>query len=463
VDAFLLAHLARELAEEWAGAWVQQAWQDLSGRVVLRLYRSHPSAETAFLLLSPLPEAQGLGILSERPAVPPRPPALAAYLRAHLVGGRLETSDCPPVDRVVDLGFRTREGTLRVVLEATGRRGNLAVIDAGGCVRAAWRWESAETHPARPLAPGGPYAPPPVRSRPAPAGAASSGPGSLRDAGRWLAETAAKETVEAETVDREARLRRLRRRLEVRAEKIRADLARLADPVDLRRQADALAAGLAGVRKGDAEARVPDPFDPEATLTIALDAARGPGENLNRLYDRARKAERARQILEARLGATLEELEVGPGGGAPSGEGLETAACGVGEGPYRRFRASNGWPLWVGRNGKENERLLREARAWDLWFHARESPGAHVLLRLPGKEARVPEAVAVEAAGLAAFYSRRSGEDWVDVMVIEAGRVRKPKGGSPGQVLVSGERTVRVRPRTGSDGTPAGDRRGRKG
>jgi predicted ribosome quality control (RQC) complex YloA/Tae2 family protein len=379
------------------------------------------------------------------------------------VGGRLETADCPPADRVVEFVFRTREETLRVALEATGRRGNLAVVDADGRVRAAWRWEPAETHPFRSLVPGGPYAPPPARpERPAPATTAPDGPGSLREAGRWLAETAAQERADAETVDREARLRRERRRLEVRAEKIRGDLARLPEPGDLRRQADALAAGLSLARKGDREAWVPDPFDPAATLVIALDAGRSPGENLNRLYEGARRAERARQILEARLEATLAEIEAGGEHGAPAGGRDERGRLGE-EGSFRRFRAANGWPLWVGRNGRENDRLLREARPWDLWFHARESPGAHVLLRLPGKEAKVPEAAVIEAAGLAAFYSRRSGEALVDVVVVEAGRVRKPRGASPGRVLVSGERTVRVRPRAGGDGTVAGDRRGRKG
>ncbi|MBI5014289.1 MAG: DUF814 domain-containing protein [Deltaproteobacteria bacterium] len=444
MDAGLLSRLAGELRDEWAAAWVQQAWQDTSGRVVLRLRRGGEGAETAFLLLSPRPEAQGFGLVAARPAVPPRPPALAAYLRAHVAGGRLESADSPPADRVVELRFRAREATVRVILEATGRRGNLVAVDAEGRARAAWRWEPVETHPLRPLEPGGLYAPPPPRPEGGAAPLALPDVGSLREAGRWLVERTLDGRAHAESADREALVRRGRKRLAVRAEKIRGDLAGLADPAELRRLADALGASLGRVRKGDAEARVADPSDPEATVTVVLDAARSPGENLNRLYEGARKAERARYVLEARLRATLEEIER-EDPGPEAARGGERAR--VEEGPYRRFLASNGWPLWVGRNGRENDRLLREARPWDLWFHARESAGAHVVLRLPGKEARVPEAAVSEAASLAAFYSRRSGEGQVDVLVVEAGRVRRPKGASPGRVLVSGERVVRVRPR----------------
>lgn len=85
-----------------------------------------------------------------------------------------------------------------------------------------------------------------------------------------------------------------------------------------------------------------------------------------------------------------------------------------------------------------------------MWLHARDARGAHVLVRLPGREARVPERTLVEAAGLAARHSNRAGEAAAEVMVAEAGRVRKPKGSSPGRVTVSGERTLLVSPGAGN-------------
>lgn len=444
MERLTLLRLARELQEQWAGAFVQQAWQDLRGRVVLRLRRPGPEAANAFLLLSPLTSAQGLGLLAERPAVPPRPPALAAYLRAHLVGGRFASASCPAGDRVVELAFETREGSLRIVLEAIGTRGNLVALDGEARVRAAWLWQPPETHPLRPLEPGGPYAAPPMPRRGAHSAAEEdSGLGNLRDAGDWLESAATLVEEAVSDAAAEVHARRERERLLSRADKIRTDLARLADPSEVRRLADALAASLGAVARGGAEARVPDPCAPDRTVAVPLDPRLSPGANLNRLYDKARRVERGRRALEARLAATLAEVEAVRADGAAEARGRDREPAV--EGPYRRLRAANGWPLWVGRNGRENDRLVREARPWDLWFHARDVPGAHVVLRLPAREARVPEAIVLEAAAVAAAHSRAAGEAGVDVLVVEAGRVRKPRGASPGRVVVAGERVVRVR------------------
>jgi predicted ribosome quality control (RQC) complex YloA/Tae2 family protein len=515
VDAFLLARLTRELDENWRDAWVQQAWQDLEARLVLQLRRSGPRAATRFLLLSPLPHGQGLGTVRERPRAPHRPPALAAYLRAHVTGGRLEFARCGSFERIVELGIRAREGTFRLMLEATGRRANVVVVDPGGRVRAAWRWEPPETHPLRPLEPGGPYALPPrpkgsltpvevtreawvawaaagepLHRRVAGLGptlarevategwealqllvSAYGEPGSLWEypeglfsaplghlgepraivdealdsAGTWLEGASGAATAAAAEAAAERRAAEHRGRLTRRLEKIRLDLARLEDPAELRNEAAALAAALSTVRRGAPEALVPSLTRADTTVLVRLDPARSPGENVDRLYEAAKRVERARDALRARIAETETELA----GGKASEEPAETGGRVLQGQPYRRFRAANGWSIWVGRNGRENDRLLREAKPWDLWLHARDFPGAHVLLRLPGREAKVPEAVVLEAAVLAVRYSRGAGGGSVDVMVAQAGRVRKPKGASPGRVVASGERTVRVRPVVG--------------
>jgi predicted ribosome quality control (RQC) complex YloA/Tae2 family protein len=64
-------------------------------------------------------------------------------------------------ERVVEIALRRSDETLRLYLEATGRRGNLVAVDEGGAVRAALRWEKPERSPLRPLVPGAPYRPPP--------------------------------------------------------------------------------------------------------------------------------------------------------------------------------------------------------------------------------------------------------------------------------------------------------------
>jgi predicted ribosome quality control (RQC) complex YloA/Tae2 family protein len=268
----------------------------------------------------------------------------------------------------------------------------------------------------------------------------------LERCGRWLEETAGS-AVAREGMGAAAREgRRQRARLERKIERIRADLQKLPDEGALRLQADALVAGLGQVKRGDGEAVVPDPTNPSHTLRFAIDPSQTPGENVDALYRRVRKTARAREMLALRLAQAERELREGPPVPAAAGTGAEREQT---SGPYRKFLSSDGWPIWVGRNRVENDRLLREARPWDLWLHARDASGAHVLVRKPGKEAQVPERTLLEAAGLAARFSGLAGEAAVDVMALDAGRVRRPKGAGPGRVLVAGERTVRVPPGAG--------------
>ncbi len=138
MDAFLLARLALELEQGWGGAWVQGAWEDRDGRLVLRL---RSPGRTAHLLLSPLARAPGLGLAERRPPCPPRPGALAAYLRAHAEGGRLLAARSLPFERAVELRLGRSEAPVGLVLEAVGRRGNLLALDAAGNLRAALRWK----------------------------------------------------------------------------------------------------------------------------------------------------------------------------------------------------------------------------------------------------------------------------------------------------------------------------------
>ncbi len=118
------------------------------------------------------------------------------------------------------------------------------------------------------------------------------------------------------------------------------------------------------------------------------------------------------------------------------------------QGP-RRFTSTEGYTIFVGRNARQNERITFElAGPDDLWLHARGWPGSHVVIRSGGRP--VSDETVTQAAGLAAFFSKAQREAWVDVIVVERRRVRRPPGKRhPGMVIVDGERVVRVRPFSG--------------
>ena len=101
--------------------------------------------------------------------------------------------------------------------------------------------------------------------------------------------------------------------------------------------------------------------------------------------------------------------------------------------------------MLVGRGSKHNDELtFRVGRGRDLWFHSRDTPGAHVILRAPQRE--LPDqACILDAATLAAWHSKARGETVIDVMWTERKHVRKPKGAPPGRVTVSDTRNVAVR------------------
>ena len=104
-----------------------------------------------------------------------------------------------------------------------------------------------------------------------------------------------------------------------------------------------------------------------------------------------------------------------------------------------------GYVLWLGRNMRQNAAILtRHSQPSDLWLHAQGYPGAHLVIRNDGR--KIPEALIQKAASIAAFYSTRRVEAAVDVDVCERRHVRPVKGGAPGMVRYSGERTVRVKP-----------------
>jgi predicted ribosome quality control (RQC) complex YloA/Tae2 family protein len=99
----------------------------------------------------------------------------------------------------------------------------------------------------------------------------------------------------------------------------------------------------------------------------------------------------------------------------------------------------------VGRNARENQHLtFRVARPEDLWFHARDVPGSHVILR--DNEGRAGADDLREAAEVAAFFSEAREQARVDVHATRRKHVRPARGG-PGRVFVGHSETLRVAPR----------------
>jgi predicted ribosome quality control (RQC) complex YloA/Tae2 family protein len=120
----------------------------------------------------------------------------------------------------------------------------------------------------------------------------------------------------------------------------------------------------------------------------------------------------------------------------------EQRAQGGAHGPYRSFECPSGYAVLVGRNNRQNDELsLKVARDHDLWLHARQVPGAHVVVRLERNEVASDEDVAF-AAGLAVHYSRARDRGKCEVTTCRGKDVSKPRGAPPGMVSVAREVVV---------------------
>jgi fibronectin-binding protein A (FbpA)/ribosomal quality control pathway NFACT family protein len=233
------------------------------------------------------------------------------------------------------------------------------------------------------------------------------------------------------------------------------DLAGLAAEEPLRRQAEALLASPAAVPPGADAIEVADPYDPARSLRVRVDPRLSVPANADRLFEKARRVSRARGQIAERLAAASAAAA-----GARATEERVLAARNLAdlpdaaprapdqrpdEGGPRRFLTARGVMMLVGRGARENHRLtFQVARPEDLWLHARDSAGAHVILRDP--EGRAGAADVREAAEVAAFYSRARADGQVDVHVTRRKHVQ-PSGGGAGRVRVVHSETVRVAPR----------------
>ncbi|MFL7811949.1 MAG: NFACT RNA binding domain-containing protein [Anaerolineae bacterium] len=113
--------------------------------------------------------------------------------------------------------------------------------------------------------------------------------------------------------------------------------------------------------------------------------------------------------------------------------------------PLRRT-SEDGLLILVGRSARQNHEVtFRRAAPDDLWLHAVDRPGSHVVVKSGGVE--VPERTLLQAAALAAYYSSGQSESSVLVAYTERRYVRQIRGAGPGMVTYRHEQTIRVAPK----------------
>src|SRR6267378_5178331 len=112
----------------------------------------------------------------------------------------------------------------------------------------------------------------------------------------------------------------------------------------------------------------------------------------------------------------------------------------------RRYLSSDGYEVLVGRSARDNDQLtFRVARPNDLWLHAGDYPGSHVIVRNSSRS-EIPHRTIIEAAQLAAKFSQASKDAKVTIHYTRRKFLSKPKGAAPGLVRMSSFKAITVEP-----------------
>jgi len=267
-------------------------------------------------------------------------------------------------------------------------------------------------------------------------------------------------------------------RLNKRQGNILAERESAADYERQKEIGELLLANMHSLRRGMKEARLLNWFaDPPEEIVVPLDPAISPQENAERYFRKHRKGKRGLSHMERRMAETHAEIEWLEGvalalEGVRSAEELNDLRRELREGGYirknkfhrvgvsqadpmqlvRTARTPGGLTIYWGKNNRGNDYVSkRMATTGDLWFHAYNIPGTHLVLK--GGE-RAPEEDLLHAAAVAAAYSRGRNDAKVEVIVTDPKNVRKQKGARPGLVTVERYRTVVVRPLEPEEGAP---------
>ena len=235
-----------------------------------------------------------------------------------------------------------------------------------------------------------------------------------------------------------------------------------------------LTANLYRVGRGLKEVELENYHDPELKrITIPLIPERTGSENAQYYFKKYNKARNTIVAAQKMANLTSEELQYLEGVAtavemADNGEELdevrqELVTQGYLKNPASvqgrkqskaklpklkplEFTSSDGMTILVGKNNRQNDTLtLKTAEDTDIWLHTSKIPGSHVIIRTGGRA--VPDHTLLEAAALAAYYSRARESSNVPVDYTLCRYVKKPNGAKPGYVVYEKQKTIFVDPK----------------
>lgn len=498
----VLKCVAQELDESLRGGFVNKIHQPLPREVVLRI-RAKGTAERK-VMVSADPKFGRIHLTQLNIPNPQNPPRFCAFLRAHLRGAQVHSVSVAEDDRIVTMKCYKRTAqaivTRLFILELLGRDSNILLVDGDSNTIMDCLFPIPERETAtRVVLPGREYSLPPKRRQERVLTTSLPGEPGLRpsivrtvDGKRQLSVCPFSEEDEIfTTMNRAAdafyspaisgmileslrraymaplktRIASLARRMEKIAQN-KHRLERLAAGLEI---GELLKANLHSVRKGMDRIEVTD-WAGQRRVYISLDPSLNAIANMQRIFAKASKGKRGQAIVEKRMvdtevekraledllfllkdAETLEEISAIVEGATifqPRRSALVkkkqfiAIKRGNSASGYRQYNSDSGFTILVGKTGRDNDTILRKkGREGDLWFHAKDVPGAHVVMQVD--TGRVATQQDIErAAALAGYFSELRSAGKGEIMVTHLGNVRPVRGSVPGKVTVTNYKTV---------------------
>ncbi|MBQ5712309.1 MAG: NFACT family protein [Oscillospiraceae bacterium] len=257
---------------------------------------------------------------------------------------------------------------------------------------------------------------------------------------------------------------RLKRKIAIQEKELTATY----DRERLRQLGDIISANLHRIRKGQKVLQAEDLYDEDMKLIdIPISELLSPQQNAAKYYKDYARMKTAEKELTKQLAIGREELEYLKSvleelDRAATEQELEEIRQELQAGGYlkadsgkrrmkqsklppMRFESTDGYPIYVGRNNRQNDELtFKLARKDDIWLHASKVHGSHVIISCGGTTP--PDDTITQAAQLAAYYSETTGGQNIPVDVTPVKQVKKVPSGKPGMVIYHTYRTVIANP-----------------
>lgn len=233
---------------------------------------------------------------------------------------------------------------------------------------------------------------------------------------------------------------------------------------EFRRDGELLTTFMTQIPRGAESVELANYYEENAPIIIKLNPALTPNQNAQKYFQKYQKLKNAVKLIDAQIAeakaeiayleSVLAQLEIA----GPMDIDLikeELVASGYLKQKRNKkkrkqrpskpehFVASDGTDILVGKNNLQNDQLtLKQARKTDIWLHAKNIPGSHVII----KNSDPSEETLLEAAELAAYFSKYRQSAQVPVDYVAVKHVHKPNGAKPGFVIYENQKTLFVTP-----------------